>query len=183
MDWQTPIVISFPISSTICPNSVVSGPILTAMATVTTPMHPASINAQQLSVTAPMATMAVVTLTAMDLPTLSMIVPTAANHGEIQSVAQIPMVTVGPILLVQLDGMETATQPTGCKRLTPTVMVAMTTMVLIAVGRMPNQMNSHLTHSSGSMLTEMVGVTIQAHRPVTSVLDLMEPRFMIEVDV
>jgi hypothetical protein len=130
-----------------------------------------------------MVTMAVVTSTAMDLPTLSMIAQMAVNLGEIRLDVLIPMVMDGPIHLVQLDGMETATQPTGCKRLTPTVMAATTTMVLIAVGRMPNQMNSHLIHSNGSMLTEMVGVTIQVHLQVTSVLDLMEPRFMIEVDV
>ena len=44
-------------------------------------MHPASTSAQQLSVTAPMATMAVVTLMVMDSPMRLMIARTAASLG------------------------------------------------------------------------------------------------------
>mgnify|MGYP003318287823 CR=1 FL=1 len=58
---------------------------------------------------------AVVTSTAMDLPTLSMIAQMAVNLGEIQSVAQTLMVMGGPtkvmiFLMSQLNGqMQTST--------------------------------------------------------------------------
>jgi hypothetical protein len=119
------------------------------MATVRTPMHQALTNAltplkrSLLLEPVHMATMVVLTPTAMASPIQSMIVPAVESHGVIRSDARIPMVTVGPIHRVNLVGMVTIQCQIGCNPGIPMVTVVAITMGLTAVEQTATQMNSH----------------------------------------